>query len=276
VTARSDATGTVPPGDVPGIARERALFVLAGGTMSDSTIRRRRVLALAALAFSTPVLAACAAFAIGAAAGPPAPAPAYHVGDRWVYQAKDGFRNPVVWEEVHEVTSVGADGIRVRVTQAGPNVSNARVEQFAAPGIVRVGALFDAETRRFARPLARYDFPLAPGRTWNQFVANFNEETNKEGEINRYVRVGGWEKVTTPAGTFDAIRMTVLMRLDDEEFWRRPTECAYVVWYAPAVRGVVREDKEAQYLEKGDAMDGMSVIRSQHATLQLVRFVPGA
>ena len=28
-------------------------------------------------------------------------------------------------------------------------------------------------------------------------------------------------------------------------------ECNYTVWYAPAVRGVVREEKRAQYLEKG-------------------------
>ena len=32
--------------------------------------------------------------------------------------------------------------------------------------------------------------------------------------------VGGYEKITTPAGTFDAIRLKVFMRLDDETFWR--------------------------------------------------------
>ncbi len=231
-----------------------------------------RSVALAAL----PLVAACAQFGFGGADGPPAEAPSYHVGDRWVYQAKDGFRSPVVWEEIHEITAIGGDGIRVRVSQAGPNVSNARVEQFISPGLVRVGALFDAETRRFAQPLHRYEFPLTPGRTWNQWVANLNEDTKKEGEINRYVRVGGWDKVATPAGTFDAIRVTVLMRLDDEEFWRRATQCAYTIWYAPAVRGIVREVKDAEYLEKGGPMDGMAAIRSQHATVELVRFVPGA
>jgi hypothetical protein len=235
-----------------------------------------RFLGRASTAVALVLVASCAGIGMGGADGPPAQAPVYRVGDRWVYQAKDGFRNPVVWQEVHEVTAIGADGIRIRVTQAGPSVSNARIEEFAAPGIVRVGAVFDAETRRFAQPLQRYDFPLAPGRTWNQWVANFNDETKREGEINRHVRVGGWEKVATPAGTFDAIRMTIIMRLDDEEFWRRATECAYVVWYAPAVRGIVREAKEAQYLEKSDPMNGMSAIRSQHATLELVQFVPGA
>jgi len=240
--------------------------------MSTFFFRLRRWLCAAGL----PLVAACVGMPFGGADGPPAETPGYHVGDRWIYQAKDGFRAPVVWEEVHEVTAIGSDGIQVRVTQTGPTVATTRVEQLTAPGILRVGSLFDAETRHFAKPLQRYEFPLTPGRSWSQFVVNFNEDTQKEGEINRYVRVGGWDKVATPAGTYDAIRMTVIMRLDDEEFWRRATDCAYIVWYAPAVRGIVREVKEAQYLEKGDAMDGMSAIRSQHAELELIRFVPGA
>jgi hypothetical protein len=240
--------------------------------MTDILFRASRWIAAAAL----PLVVACAGFPVGSTGGPPAEPPGYRVGDRWIYTAKDGFRAPVVWEEVHEITAVGADGIQVRVTQMGPSVANTRSEVLIAPGVVRVGALFDAETRHFARPLQRYEFPLTPGRSWSQFVLNFNEETRKEGEINRYVRVHGWDKVATPAGTYDAIRMTVIMRLDDEEFWRRATDCTYTVWYAPAVRGIVRELKEAQYLEKGDPMDGMSVIRSQHAELELIRFVPGA
>jgi hypothetical protein len=65
------------------------------------------------------------------------------------------------------------------------------------------------------------------------------------------------------------------MRLDDEEFWRYPTECNYLLWYAPAVRGIVREEKDAQYLEKGDRRDGAVPVRSQHAVLELASFTPG-
>ena len=71
--------------------------------------------------------------------------------------------------------------------------------------------------------MQRYAFPMAPGQTWNQWVDDFNEATRKAGQINRYVRVGGWETVATPAGSFEALRLRVFMRLDDEEFWRGPT-----------------------------------------------------
>jgi hypothetical protein len=211
----------------------------------------------------------------GDTSGPVAAAPSPAVGARWTYRGREGFRVPVVWEETHEVTAVGATGITVRVTQKGPTLDVARQEILAAPGIVRTGALMDVETRRFTEPLIRYRFPLAPGEAWNQWVDNFNEATNKAGRINRYVRVGGWEKVSTPAGTFDAIRMRVLIRLDDEEFWRYPTTCNYLVWYAPAVGAAVREEKDAEYYERGDERDGQGAIRAQHTLLELTSYTPG-
>ncbi len=221
-------------------------------------------------------LAGCMSLDSPGSGGPVVEAPVFRVGDRWVYRAQDGFRSPVRWEETREVVAIGADGIRVRVVQKGPTVDNSRMETWPAPGLVLVGAVFDNETRRFATPMKRFDYPLLPGKAWNQHIANFNEQTGKEGVFNRYVRVSGWTTVTTPAGMFDAIEMRVQARLDDEEFWRWPTESNYLVAYAPAVRGMVREEKEAQYLEKGSANDGVSVLRSQHAVLELLSFTPGA
>jgi hypothetical protein len=238
--------------------------------MSSTTIARIGLLALAALA------GGCAGIdQRGDVGGPVAAAPTPTVGARWTYRGSEGFRVPLVWDETHEVTGVGANGITVRVTLEGERVKGERTEVLAAPGVVRTGTLMDIETRRFATPLERFRFPLAPGETWNQWVDNFNETTNKAGQINRYVRVGGWEKVSTPAGVFDAIRMRVLMRLDDEEFWRYPTTCNYVIWYAPAVGAPVREEKEAEYFERGDERDGQGAIRAQHTVLELTSFSPG-
>jgi hypothetical protein len=180
-----------------------------------------------------------------------------------------------VWTETHEVTAIGPDGIHVRVTYEGPQVHGSRDEILVAPGLVKQGALMDIETRRFATPLSRFRFPLAVDQRWNQWVANFNETTGREGQINRYVQVGGWERVPTPAGVFDAIRMRVLMRLDDEEFWRYPTTCNYVIWWAPAVGAPVREEKDAEYREKGDELDAGGAIRAQHTLLELITFTPG-
>jgi hypothetical protein len=261
--------------------------MFAGGAMlalhmtrnTPSAVRMLPITRAACVAIAGTVLAAlagCAAVLDSPGSGGPAvDPPAYRVGDRWVYRAVDGFRAPVRWEETREVTAIAADGITVRITQKGPTVDNTRTEAWSAPGIVRVGALFDDETRRFAAPLKRYEYPLLPGKSWTQFVDNYNEATNKSGQINHYVRVGNWESIATPAGNFQALRMRVLTRLDDDEFWRTATECNYLVAYSPDVRGIVYEEKEAQYRDKGNATDAISVIRSQHATLELVSFTPG-
>ena len=231
-------------------------------------------LALRALAALAPLaLAACATsdMMIGAS-GPPAPAPVFKVGDRWTYHGREGYRAPVEWDETHEVTAVGPEGITVRVTYANSTVvSGSRTEVWAAPGLLRSGSLMDIETRRFATPVTIYRYPLAPGDQWNEWVNNYNESAKREGRINRYTRVGGYEKVSTPIGEQDALRLRVLMRLDDDEFWREPTTCNYLLLYVPALGVTVREERDGEYLEKGNRMD-TSVVRAQHTLLVLTSF----
>lgn len=233
-----------------------------------------RFISVSFIVAAVAALAGCAGLD-RAGSGPAAEAPAYRVGDRWVYHAEDGFRVTTVWDETHEIMAIGADGFTVRITQTGPSIDVVRTEQWPAPGLLRAGAIYANETRRFATPLKRYDFPLAAGKSWSQWLDNYNEATKSSGPVNHYVRVRGWDKVTTPAGTFDAVVLHVIARLDDEEFWRHPTECSYAVWYAPAVRGIVKERKEAQYLEKGNANEGWRAIRTQNTALELISFTPG-
>lgn len=204
-----------------------------------------------------------------------AEAPQYRVGDRWVYRVLDGFAYPIEYEETRTVSSVGADGITVRVTFKGGRVDMERTERWPAPGLMSQGSLFDIETRRFATPVERYRFPLRQGASWNQHVFNYNEFTDREGRINRHVRVVGYDRVTTAAGTFDAVRMNVVMRLDDEEFWRWPTDCTYTIWYAPATKSTVRELKRAGYIEKGGDF-GNGSVPAQYQRVELVSFTPGA
>lgn len=215
--------------------------------------------------------------AVGAASGPVvADAPQYRVGDRWVYRIREGFRNPVVYEETRTVTDVSNGAATVRIASKGPTFDVQRVEVWPAPGLVAQGTLFDIETRKFATPVQRYRFPLKPGDRWGQFVQNYNDQLGRTGVINHHVRVEGTDRVTTPAGSYDAVRMRVIMHLDDEEFWRYGTDTNYVVWYAPAVKASVREVKRADYLEKGGGPDAGGRLPTQNALVELVSFTPGA
>jgi hypothetical protein len=206
--------------------------------------------------------------------GPVVDAPVYRVGDRWIYRGEDGFRVRSRWEETHEVTALGPDGITVRVTRKDADIDSVHTERWAAPGLVQVGAVYADETRRFTTPLKRFDFPLAVGKTWNHWVDQFNEATQRQGRINYFVRVARSGRVSTPAGTFDALELHVMMQLDDDEFWRWPTRSNNIMWYAPGVRNMVRETKSSQYIEKGE-MNYQFPIRTQFGTLELISFTPG-
>jgi hypothetical protein len=204
-----------------------------------------------------------------------APSPQYRVGDKWVYRVDQVFRNAPDYDETHEVTGIDAGGITVRIVAQVGNINVDRIEKWPAPGLVAQGTLLDIETRRFAEPLVRWRFPLAGGASWNQWVDQVNETGGTRGRINRYVRVTGSNRVTTPAGTFDAVRMTVIMRLDDEDAFRHATVGSHIVWYAPAVRATVREERRAEYREKGSGRDAFANIPVQNELAELVSFTPG-
>jgi hypothetical protein len=220
---------------------------------------------------ATPAMLATGCVSVGGAAGPAAPAPTYRVGDRWVYQCADGFRVRVQWTETHEVTAVDATGIAVRVTGQG-EVEFQRVELLSSPGVVKIGAAYDPdETRTFDPPMTRFEFPLTPGAQWSQQLRNLNPANELQSNISRFVKVGGYETVTSPAGTFNAITMRTFMSVDDNNPFRWPTQCNYVTWWAEAPGNVVRMTKYATYLEKGDSIDAMQV-RAQNTTIELAAY----
>ncbi|MEO6565801.1 MAG: hypothetical protein ABIO63_07180 [Casimicrobiaceae bacterium] len=224
---------------------------------------------------SAVALSACVS--VGGTAGPPVPAPVFRVGDRWIYNARDGFRVPVTWVETHEVMAVAPGGIEVRVTLLGETVNTVRTERLLSPGLVATGAVFNHdETRDFTPPLERFRFPLTFSETWTQNLANAVSPLNgQRPTINRYVRVGGFEKVSTSAGTFEAVLMRTIMSVDDNNPFRWPFQCNYETWFAPSVGAMVREFKMATYRERGDSRDAVD-IRAQNTTVELASFQRGA
>jgi hypothetical protein len=218
------------------------------------------------------VLSGCVS--VGGAAGPAAPSPTWRVGDRWVYNCSDGYRVEVRWTETHEVTAVDATGIAVRVTGQG-GVEFTRMELLSSPGVAKIGAVYDPdETRTFEPPLIRFQFPLTPGAQWSQNLRNFNPQNQLQSNITRFVRVGGYETVIVPAGTFNAITMRTLMSVDDNNPFRWPTNANYMTWWAEAPGNVVRITKYATYLEKGNGIDAAQV-RAQNTAIELASYSRG-
>jgi len=234
---------------------------------------RRRLLLAAVVTPTLPLLSACAATG-STGDGPAAKAPDWRLGDRWTYAVSDGFRSPVVWTETREIIAAGAEGFQLRVTQKGPTVDSTRIEHWPSPGQLRSGALMDNEMRSFTPPLPRFEFPLAAGQRWSLFANSFDPATSTTGQINYFVRVTGWDKTTVGGTTYETLGLRLLIRLDDETFWRNATECNQLFHYAPSIGGTVLEERDAQYFEKGDMRSAIA-IRSQHARFELAEFRRG-
>ena len=222
-------------------------------------------------------LAGCAGFE-SAGSGPAAEAPAYRVGDRWIYRAQDGFLAPERWEETHAISAIGADGISARITQKGPSD-----RRRARRAVVRARPREDRRRLRQRNAALRHAARALPvsarrrRRRWSQFVDNYNEATKATGQINHYVRVRGWEKVTTPAGTFDALAMHVVMRLDDEEFWRYADAMQlHRVVRAGGARRRARGEAGRSTRRRAATSTAARRIRTQNAVVELLSFTPGS
>src|SRR4029450_11790571 len=150
---------------------------------------------------ATPALVVGGCVSVGGAAGPPAAATTVRGGGRWVYNCSDGYRVPVTWVETHEVITIDSTGIAVRVTLVGPTMNYNRVELWQSPGVVAIGSIYDdAINRDFKARLIRYQFPLTPGGSWRQTVLYPNPDNQLVSNVQRYVRVGGYETISTSSG----------------------------------------------------------------------------
>ena len=134
----------------------------------------------------------------------------------------------------------------------------------------------DIETRRFRVPLQRYVFPLTPGQTWNQWVDDFNESTRKDGQINRYVRVGGWETVVDAGRQLPGIAAARLHAARRRRILARS--------HAMQLSRLVRA-RGGRHRARGEARPstgrraqphGTGAVRAQHTVMQLVSFRHGA
>ncbi|MCL2872460.1 MAG: hypothetical protein FWF41_05715 [Betaproteobacteria bacterium] len=202
-----------------------------------------------------------------------AAAPDYRVGDRWVYHVEEGYRMHLSWEETWEITRIDASGVTVQVTSKGERIDETRTEQWPQPGLVSQGVLMSTETRQFNTPYQRFRFPMKAGDSWSQRLDTADAKDHMR-QPSFVTHAWGWEKVKTPVGEADALKLNQLITFDDEDSWRYPTHATYFFWYAPAVNNIVRAEKRASFIEKGD-YPGATEIPSQLETVELRSYTRG-
>ncbi len=226
----------------------------------------RRWIPLAALA-----LCACAS---QQPLGGTVPAPHFVVGDHWEYRITDGLRRGATTELDVWVVGVSAGVATMRVVAVDSYGRSEKTEEIDADGGLRAGALRNDEVRRFSPSINLFDFPIGQRSSWRQDIGTFRRDLQLPDSISIYGKVQGRAPVTVPAGSYDAIAIYRIVHLDDGEFWRSKTTRRDSVRYAPEVKGVVREVRDAEYLELPVGPDA-AAIRTEYTTTELVSFTPG-
>jgi hypothetical protein len=225
------------------------------------------------------LLAVAATLALGACAAPQplgdnVPSPRFAVGDHWEYRVTDGLRRNATSQLDVQVTAINTGVATVRLVYVDDYGRAETTEEIDADGSLSAGALRYEPVRRFSPALKLFDFPIGQRSPWRQVVDTFRKDTQLKDDIVIYGQVQGRVPVTVPAGTYDAVAIYRIVQLDDDEFWRSKTTRRDSVRYAPEVKGVVREVRDAQYVETTSGPNP-ATIQTELTTTELVSFTPG-
>lgn len=164
-----------------------------------------------------------------ATAGRTVEAPTFTVGEWWEYvrpnrpERESKFKLTVTEKTGELVTMVNRRGDKFVFTKDGNEVERPE----------------GGPRARYEPYLPRLEFPLQEGKRWTKLYRVLRERApGRPFEATLQGKVGGWERVSIPGGTFDAIRI----ELSIEE--RHPKAPARgheeVCWYAPEVKRFIK------------------------------------
>lgn len=207
--------------------------MLKAGILTGAGARRAR---LAERAFCCLVVL-LALHVVGACARPRAPLPVAQgipvpqisKGEAWKYRS--GYQYTYELDFMITVVDVTADVISVKAEDTR-KMHHGQVFAFTR----------EWNEGRSAALAPRYvAFPLKAGATWRQYV-----QTNSQGRYGKSLikgRVLGRERVTVPAGTFDAYKIVVTREESEDGPGNAAIQTATITtWYVPEVKRHVRRD----------------------------------
>jgi hypothetical protein len=132
------------------------------------------------------------------------PAPNVKPGDAWVFERslEHGTANFAIQRIDLRIERVGTDTMVVGIKPDGAPVD---FEDHAVGADWSQRRLVDGNQTTTARP---FSFPLVIGKTWaSDYVDPNRHGLQTSAEHHATYKVAGWEDVTTPAGSFHAIRI---------------------------------------------------------------------
>ena len=180
------------------------------------------------------LFAACAQVTFALTSAPDVSAPDVHVGDSWKFRTLDGFTDETQFEATHRVVEINDREIVIEV-------HNLSKDKTAVRYFTREWNAVDTGDGKYDPYYPEFKFPLAADTTWNEkYTWISNAGVASAGYVQ--AKVSAQEKVTVPAGTFDAYRIDLDHEVRSNNETAAVTHTHMTTWYAPAVLRFVRRE----------------------------------
>lgn len=207
-------------------------------------------------------------------------------GETAVYRVINAYSGEVQGEIQYRVDKVSAGQVFVTVTPTTAYAGLPRTEVYTAEGnwLRHPIVNHDRPTEYdFAPPYPAYPFPLDFGKSWSMRVNATNPATGRTNSVRVDGHVAGAERVTTPAGAFDTIKIVRTVFAGDYESFLRETIITEIDWYAPALGRAVRMDRNSRWQDLSRASGGRGIFggndgwfRGDWSVQELVGYTPAA
>jgi hypothetical protein len=159
--------------------------------------------------------------------------PDIHVGDRWSWQHTNGLANEKDFTQIEDIVGVSDNEISTRV----------RVKGKPGSGIAtytREWNPVDVISAQYSPYLKELTFPFDVGKKWDGSADKMLYSNGKHGKFFLKAEVVAFEKVTVPAGTFDAYKINVVLDASGTDEDANIGNTVETYWYAPSVKRYVK------------------------------------
>lgn len=203
----------------------------------------------------------------GCAATPnrgPVSAPDLRPGESWTYRQVNAYSGQPLGTIRYEI---------VRAEPASGKLFRDEQPYGESVGLSRDGywlhrAADYAYLRDFLPPYAAFPFPLSAGEDWTHHWQARHPATGETISIKSHSRARDWERVSVPAGEFDALKVVRHIYADDREWWKSPTHIVEIDWYAPQVNGLIKRIHDSEYHDYRKTRD--SLVRGERIRWELL------
>jgi hypothetical protein len=194
-------------------------------------------------------LLVCAVWATIAATASAAPA----VGDTFTFRVVNAYNSEVVGQVAYRVDKSDARQVQVSVTPDRPSLGLPHTEILGADANWVRHQLINHDTPveyDFSPPYPAFVAPLDAGKSWSVRVSATNSSSGRRNSVRVDGDVLGNERVTTPAGSFETIRVRRRAYAGDWEAFRNETNIDETEWFAPALGFAVKTERKSGYIDQ--------------------------